>query len=121
MSKQPKLIVGNERKKKGTYSPPSHWRDGPKYQAKPKKPHIWAATFVLTAVLAIPFVTPMIIPAVAFIGQTVKRQQLYVVDGDTIHYNGEKIRIANIDAPEIGKAKCDSKLKRGLEAKAQSP
>ncbi|WP_183662244.1 thermonuclease family protein [Phyllobacterium trifolii] len=30
----------------------------------------------------------------------------------------EKIRIANIDAPEISQAKCDSELKRGLEAKA---
>jgi len=43
---------------------------------------------------------------------------LYVVDGDTIHYNGEKIRIANIDTPEISQAKCESELKRGLEAKA---
>lgn len=44
--------------------------------------------------------------------------QLYVIDGDTIWLNREKIRIANIDTPEIGEAKCDSELARGLEAKA---
>lgn len=46
------------------------------------------------------------------------RAQLYVIDGDTIHYNREKIRIANIDTPEITHAKCDAELKKGLDAKA---
>lgn len=50
--------------------------------------------------------------------QFLSKNSLYVVDGDTIHYNGEKIRIANIDTPEISGARCDSELKRGLEAKA---
>lgn len=124
MSKQPRLIVDNERKKKGTYSAPSHWRDGLQYHAIPKKTNIWAATVVLITILAFPFTAPLVIPenasakAVAFVGQTIRRQQLYVIDGDTIHYNSQKIRIANIDAPEIGQAKCDSELKRGLEAKA---
>ncbi len=45
-------------------------------------------------------------------------QQLYVIDGDTIWLNREKIRIANIDTPEISNAKCESELTRGLEAKA---
>ena len=31
----------------------------------------------------------------------VKSQELKVVDGDTIHLNGEKIRFAGIDTPEI--------------------
>ncbi|WP_157929491.1 thermonuclease family protein [Phyllobacterium zundukense] len=44
-------------------------------------------------------------------------QQLYVIDGDTIWLNREKIRLANIDTPEIGGAKCESELARGLEAK----
>ena len=44
--------------------------------------------------------------------------QLYVIDGDTIWLNREKIRIANIDTPEISDAKCESELARGLEAKA---
>ena len=47
-----------------------------------------------------------------------KGQQLYVIDGDTIWLNREKIRIANIDTPEISDAKCESELARGLEAKA---
>lgn len=45
-------------------------------------------------------------------------QQLYVIDGDTIWLNREKIRLANIDTPEISNARCESELARGLEAKA---
>ncbi|MBB3146386.1 hypothetical protein FHS21_002801 [Phyllobacterium trifolii] len=97
MSKQPRLIVDNGRKKKGA---PSNWRDGLKYQTNPKKKNVWAATAVLIGTIAFPFVTPLIIPqnasatAVAFVGQAISRQQLYVVDGDTIHYNREKRRSA---------------------------
>ena len=36
-----------------------------------------------------------------FIINHVKSQELKVVDGDTIHLNGEKIRFAGIDAPEL--------------------
>jgi endonuclease YncB( thermonuclease family) len=124
MSKQPRLISSNNPKKKGTYSAPSHWRDGLNYERKSEPRNVWAATAVLLAIVTFPTYAPMLIPdnasanAVAFVGQTFRRQQLYVVDGDTIHYNREKIRIANIDAPEISQAKCDSELKRGLEAKA---
>jgi micrococcal nuclease len=56
--------------------------------------------------------------ALSFAKSLIIRNSLYVVDGDTIHYNGEKIRIANIDTPEIGGAKCESELRRGLDAKA---
>jgi|TARA_B110001450_G_scaffold172987_1_gene161317 endonuclease YncB( thermonuclease family) len=35
----------------------------------------------------------------------IKPQELRVVDGDTIHLNGEKIRFIGIDAPEL-KQKC---------------
>lgn len=56
--------------------------------------------------------------ALSFAKSLISRSSLYIVDGDTIHYNREKIRIANIDTPEIGGAKCDLELKRGLEAKA---
>ena len=31
----------------------------------------------------------------------VKSQELRVVDGDTIHLNGEKIRFTGIDTPEL--------------------
>lgn len=40
-----------------------------------------------------------------------------VVDGDTIWYRGEKIRIADINTPEISNAKCASEKALGQQAK----
>jgi len=40
-----------------------------------------------------------------------------VIDGDTLDLAGERIRIANIDAPEIGHPKCDAELRLGKVAK----
>jgi micrococcal nuclease len=40
-----------------------------------------------------------------------------VVDGDTFWLNGEKIRIADIDTPEIGQPKCARELALGEKAK----
>ena len=42
-----------------------------------------------------------------------------VTDGDTLRIDGEKIRIANIDAPEIREAKCDAERRLGIVAKAR--
>ncbi|MBU6267776.1 MAG: thermonuclease family protein [Sphingomonadales bacterium] len=39
-----------------------------------------------------------------------------VVDGDTIHYHGDKIRIADINAPEVSEPKCDHELDLGEQA-----
>jgi endonuclease YncB( thermonuclease family) len=39
--------------------------------------------------------------------------QLFVIDGDTIVVGREHIRIANIDAPEIGHPHCDAELRLG--------
>ena len=39
-----------------------------------------------------------------------------VVDGDTIHYHGDKIRLADINAPEISEPNCDSELDLGEKA-----
>jgi len=39
-----------------------------------------------------------------------------VVDGDTIHYRGEKIRLADINAPEVSEPQCDSELDLGERA-----
>ena len=41
------------------------------------------------------------------------------IDGDTINLDGERVRIANIDAPEIRHAKCGDELDLALEAKAR--
>lgn len=40
-----------------------------------------------------------------------------VVDGDTVAIDGEKIRIANIDTPEIHHAQCDAERRLGKVAK----
>ena len=40
-----------------------------------------------------------------------------VIDGDSVEINGEKIRLAIIDAPEIRNAKCDAERRLGLVAK----
>jgi endonuclease YncB( thermonuclease family) len=40
-----------------------------------------------------------------------------VVDGDTLWLNGEKIRIADIDTPEISSPKCQREYKLGILAK----
>ncbi|KAB2732359.1 IS5 family transposase [Brucella intermedia] len=39
------------------------------------------------------------------------------IDGDTFTFRSERIRIANIDAPEIGHPKCDAERRLGLVAR----
>lgn len=39
-----------------------------------------------------------------------------VVDGDTFWLEGEKVRIADIDTPEISEPKCDSEYQLGMRA-----
>lgn len=43
-------------------------------------------------------------------------RQACVIDGDTIWFNGLKIRIADIDTPEVGEPKCSSELALGNRA-----
>jgi len=43
-------------------------------------------------------------------------QQNCVVDGDTIRYGGIKIRLADIDAPEVFSPRCDSEAALGQRA-----
>ncbi|WP_445558063.1 thermonuclease family protein [Ochrobactrum sp. A-1] len=40
-----------------------------------------------------------------------------MIDGDTFTIRAERIRIANIDAPEIGHPKCDAERRLGLVAR----
>jgi endonuclease YncB( thermonuclease family) len=40
-----------------------------------------------------------------------------VIDGDTLRHNGVKIRLADIDTPEIFSPKCASELELGQRAK----
>lgn len=42
----------------------------------------------------------------------------WVIDGDTVVWRGKHLRIANLDAPEIGnRARCTLERERGLAAK----
>lgn len=43
-------------------------------------------------------------------------RQTCVVDGDTFWLEGRKIRIADIDTPEVGEPKCDSEYALGMRA-----
>ena len=43
-------------------------------------------------------------------------QQTCVVDGYTIHYRGLKIRLADIDTPEVSEPKCASEAALGRQA-----
>lgn len=40
-----------------------------------------------------------------------------VVDGDTIWLRGEKVRVADIDTPEISEPRCASEYDRGIKAR----
>lgn len=47
------------------------------------------------------------------------RRVTCVVDGDTIWHEGTKLRLTNIDTPEIEQAKCPSERRLGERAKAR--
>lgn len=42
-----------------------------------------------------------------------------VIDGDTIWYKGSKIRVADINAPEVSEPACDAELELGEKATAR--
>ncbi|BDW83708.1 hypothetical protein MACH24_31460 [Erythrobacter sp. Dej080120_24] len=56
---------------------------------------------------------PASVPQFAICGRV---RRTCVVDGDTFWLDGTKIRIADIDAPEIGKPSCDYEYQRGMRA-----
>lgn len=56
--------------------------------------------------------------ALALLAQVaVASSRLSVLDGDTFDWQGNRIRIANIDAPELGHAKCDAERRLGALAR----
>lgn len=42
-----------------------------------------------------------------------------IVDGDTFWFDGEKIRIADIDTPELSPPRCEAERVKGEDAKAR--
>jgi micrococcal nuclease len=47
------------------------------------------------------------------------RSRNCVIDGDTIRYRGEDVRIANLDAPEIFDPECSAERALGIQAKQE--
>nr|WP_172690399.1 thermonuclease family protein [Agrobacterium deltaense] len=47
------------------------------------------------------------------------RRMNCIVDGDTFWFNGQKIRIANIDTPELSPPRCPAEHVKGEAAKAR--
>ncbi len=63
------------------------------------------------------YLYPTVIPTVsAFLAVSPVLAAPFAIDGDTIVIDHEHIRIANIDAPEIGHPKCDAELRLGKVA-----
>lgn len=47
------------------------------------------------------------------------RPAIWVIDGDTIDIRGERVRVVNLDAPDVGShARCPIEERRGQSAKA---
>ena len=51
----------------------------------------------------------------------VKSQTIKIVDGDTIHLNGEKIRFTGIDTPELNKLVLKKVLRIFVELRKTNP
>jgi micrococcal nuclease len=49
-------------------------------------------------------------------GTTVREQHIYVIDGDTFDLNGERVRVAGIDAPETHPSRCPQEAALGTVA-----
>jgi hypothetical protein len=52
----------------------------------------------------------------AFGGTSVAGQHIYVIDGDTFDINGQRVRVAGIDAPETHPARCAQEAALGAAA-----
>lgn len=115
------------------------WQNTPPAAQKPRKPPGMAALFgailVLTLIMAAAIhwrdlIGAMVRPAppqIQLIASPADRESgrfslchgpriTCVVDGDTIWYNHEKIRITDINAPEISEPSCDYELDLGEKA-----
>lgn len=78
-----------------------------------------AATITVTAVLEPPYTHAASGQALQFRKCDFGHRSNCVVDADTIWIAGEKIRIADIDTPEISEPKCQSELALGNKATAR--
>jgi endonuclease YncB( thermonuclease family) len=74
----------------------------------------FAAVYVGSLILKIETVTGS--ADAHFVNCAGQSKSFCVVDGDTIRFEGEKIRIADIDTPEVFSPKCASEAELGREA-----
>jgi endonuclease YncB( thermonuclease family) len=59
-------------------------------------------------------------PESGYFGKCWGRQgETCVIDGDSLNYQGRQIRIADIDAPELGSPKCDAEFELGQQAETR--
>jgi len=58
--------------------------------------------------------TALTVPAAA---ETIDGRSAVIVDGDTVKFGPETVRILNIDAPESFRSRCEAELVAGLRAK----
>jgi len=63
---------------------------------------------------ALALLTALTVPAAA---ETVDGRSAVIVDGDTVKFGSETVRILNIDAPESFRSRCEAELIAGLKAK----
>lgn len=73
----------------------------------------------LSGVLALTYMPPTDTSAAAFSFCGDSTQMNCVVDGDTFWFKGEKIRIADIDTPELSPPRCEAERIKGGAAKAR--
>ncbi len=78
-------------------------------------PRIMSAIALTVGVPTITLSTPNI-SSVRFEKCTGGHRIACVIDGDTLWINGTKVRVADIDAPEISEPKCASELALGNRA-----
>ena len=86
------------------WKPRTHWRETPPpkpLRRKGRTSFSWVQTsFVLFGAIAVGLGYASL-PVASLAGTTVQPASVSVIDGDTFHYGGEKIRIADIDTPEV--------------------
>jgi endonuclease YncB( thermonuclease family) len=73
-----------------------------------------AAVVLSTTLVFLSALGSMTYPAQA---ETVDGRRFVIIDGDTVAYRRERIRILNIDAPESFRSRCEAELKLALRAK----
>ena len=86
------------------WKPRTHWRETPPpkplRRSRRKRPSWGGTSLVALGGIALGLAYASA-PVASGAGTTVQPAAVSVIDGDTFHYGGDKIRIADIDTPEV--------------------